>query len=54
MNSQFVSMSFVIPLDYSVVHAGVVDHQHVVTMYSSKGTVLMYHRAPVIPGFDSY
>ena len=32
MSSLFVSMSFVIHLDYSVVNVGVVDHQPAVMM----------------------
>ena len=41
MNSLFVSTSFVIPLDYSVVTVGMVDHQPAVMMYSEQKTVLM-------------
>ena len=52
--SQFVSMSFVTLLDYSVVDVRVEGHQSAVMMCNNKRTVLTQHHAPVIPGFTTY
>ena len=57
MSSLFVSMSFVTPLDYSVVNVGVVDLQPAVMMCNEQRTVsmrmsLLVH-ADVIPGSGS-
>ena len=41
MSLLFVSMSFITPLDYSVVNVRVVDHQPAVMMYSEVKAVLM-------------
>ena len=41
MSSLFVSMSFVTPLDCSVVNVGVVDHQPAVMMYNEMRAVVM-------------
>ena len=50
MNSLFVSMSFVTPLDYSVVNVGVVDHQPAVMVLIERKTV----HSDVILGLDFY
>ena len=50
MNSLFVSMNFVTPLDYSVVNVGVVDHQLAVMMLIKQKTV----HSDVILGLDFY
>ena len=39
--SLFISMSFIIPLDYSVVNMRVMDHQPAVMMYNKTRAVLM-------------
>ena len=49
----FVSMSFVIPLDYSVVNVGVVDSQPAVMIYF-KRTASTYNHVPVTLGLGSY
>ena len=58
MNSLFVSMSFVTPLDYSVVNVGVVDHQPAVMMCNEMRVVSMRIRvlvhADVTPGLGFY
>ena len=50
MNSLFVSVSFVTPLDYSVVNVGVVDHQPAVMMLIESKTV----HSDVTPGLDFF
>ena len=54
MTSLFISMSFVIPLDYSVVNVRVVGHQSAVMMEEMALIVEMMHPLTVIPGLGFY
>ena len=54
MSSLFISMSFVTPLDYSVVNVGVVDNQPAVVMCNEMRAVSRQGQSPVTPGLDFY
>ena len=49
----FVSTSFIILLDYSVVSVRMEDNQLAVMIIHGKKTVQIHHQKPVIPGFGS-
>ena len=54
ITSLFASMSFVTPLDYSVVNVGVVDHQPAVMMCNEMRAVSRQGHSPVTPDLDFY
>ena len=54
ISSLFISMSFVTPLDYSVVNVIMVDHQPAVLMLSELRTAHDRAILPMTPGLGSY